>query len=79
MLHEAFQLCHHSKKLSITFRFIGTPLGTPLHITKNLQVCANCHSSTKFIVKLVGRAIIVKDANHAHHFEDGVCSCKDYW
>jgi hypothetical protein len=21
----------------------------------------------------------VRDANHFHHFEDGVCSCKDYW
>jgi hypothetical protein len=23
--------------------------------------------------------MIVRDANHFHHFEDGVCSCKDYW
>ncbi|CAM6020096.1 unnamed protein product [Sphagnum balticum] len=28
---------------------------------------------------MVGRAIMVRDANHFHHFEDGVCSCMDYW
>jgi hypothetical protein len=22
---------------------------------------------------------MVRDANHFHHFEDGVCSCMDYW
>jgi pentatricopeptide repeat protein len=25
------------------------------------------------------RSIIVRDATRFHHFEDGVCSCKDYW
>ncbi|CAK9265653.1 unnamed protein product [Sphagnum jensenii] len=38
-----------------------------------------CHTSTKFISKIVRRAIMVRDANHFHHFEDCVCSCMDYW
>jgi hypothetical protein len=44
---------------------------------KNLQVCKDCHTSTKFISKIVGRAIMVRDANCFLHFEDGVCSCME--
>jgi len=76
---KGFQLCHHSEKLPIAFGLINTAPGSPLRIRKNLRVCEDCHSSTKFISKIVGRAIMVRDANRFHHFEDGVCSCMDYW
>jgi pentatricopeptide repeat protein len=72
-------LCHHSEKLAIAFGLINTAPGTPLRIRKNLRVCKDCHTSTKFISKIVRRAIMVRDANRIHHFEDGVCSCMDYW
>ncbi|CAK9204543.1 unnamed protein product, partial [Sphagnum troendelagicum] len=72
-------LWHHSEKLAIAFGLISTPPGTPLRIFKNLRVCGDCHTATKFISKLVGRAIIVRDANRFHHFENGLCSCGDYW
>jgi pentatricopeptide repeat protein len=72
-------LCHHSEKLAIAFGLINTAPGTPLRIRKNLRVCKDCHTSTKFISKIVRRAIMVRDANRFHHFEDGVCSCMDYW
>jgi pentatricopeptide repeat protein len=72
-------LCHHSEKLAIAFGLINTAPGTPLRIRKNLRVCKDCHTSAKFISKLVRRAIMVRDANRFHHFEDGVCSCMDYW
>ncbi len=32
-----------------------------------------------FIARIVGRTIIVRDAHRFHHFEDGYCSCRDYW
>ncbi|CAK9204512.1 unnamed protein product, partial [Sphagnum troendelagicum] len=73
------RLWHHSEKLAIAFGLISTPPGTPLRIFKNLRVCGDCHTATKFISKLVGRAIIVRDANRFHHFENGLCSCRDYW
>ncbi|CAM6033659.1 unnamed protein product [Sphagnum compactum] len=76
---KVYHLCHHSEKLAIAFGLISTPPGTTLRIFKNLRVCGDCHTSTKFIAKLVGRAIIVRDANRFHHFECGVCSCRDYW
>jgi hypothetical protein len=76
---KVFHLCHHSEKLAIAFGLINTAPGTPLQIRKKLRVCEDCHTSTKFISKIVGRAIGVRDANCFQHFEDGVCSCMDYW
>ncbi len=76
---KLFHLCHHSEKLAIAYGLISTPPGTPIRIFKNLRVCGDCHSAAKFIAKLVGRAIIIRDANRFHHFENGLCSCKDYW
>ncbi|CAK9193903.1 unnamed protein product [Sphagnum jensenii] len=76
---QVLHLCHHSEKLAIAFGLINTAPGTPLRIRKNLRVCEDCHTSIKFISKIVGRAIMVRDANRFHHFEDGVCSCMDYW
>jgi hypothetical protein len=76
---KVFCLCDHSEKLAIALRVINTAPCAPLQIMKNLQVCEDCHTSTKFISKIVGRAIMVRDANCFHCFEDGVCSCMDYW
>ncbi|CAM6129666.1 unnamed protein product [Calypogeia fissa] len=73
------RLCHHSEKLAIAFGIISTPPGTPIRIFKNLRVCGDCHSATKFIGKIAGRTIIVRDANRFHHFQDGECSCRDFW
>eukprot|EP01018_Ginkgo_biloba_P034623 Gb_37261 [translate_table: standard] len=72
-------LCHHSEKLAIAFGLINTPPGTTIRIIKNLRVCCDCHSTTKFISKIVKREIVVRDANRFHHFKDGRCSCGDYW
>ncbi|CBI21484.3 unnamed protein product, partial [Vitis vinifera] len=72
-------LSHHSEKLAIAFGLICTPENTTLRIMKNLRVCNDCHSAIKFISKLVGREIIVRDATRFHHFKNGLCSCRDYW
>jgi len=55
---EVFQLCNHSEKFTTAFGLLNTPLGAPLCTCKNLWVCGNCHSFTKFIAKITGRAII---------------------
>ncbi|KAK7270583.1 hypothetical protein RIF29_23825 [Crotalaria pallida] len=72
-------LRHHSEKLAIAFALINTPGYTTLRIMKNLRVCNDCHSAIKYISKLVGREIIVRDATRFHHFKNGSCSCQDYW
>ncbi|CAK9226631.1 unnamed protein product [Sphagnum troendelagicum] len=72
-------LCRHSERLAIAYGLISTPPGTPIHIFKNLRVCGDCHTATKFISKIVGREIVARDVSRFHHFKNGVCSCSDYW
>ena len=70
---------YHSEKLAITFGLARTPKGTSIRIVKNLRVCKDCHSFTKYVSKAFNREIIVRDRVRFHHFKGGVCSCKDYW
>ncbi|XP_057853781.2 pentatricopeptide repeat-containing protein At5g66520 [Cryptomeria japonica] len=72
-------LCHHSEKLAIAFGLLNTHPETTIRVVKNLRVCADCHTATKFISKIVAREIVVRDANRFHHFKQGECSCGDYW
>ncbi|XP_057852522.2 pentatricopeptide repeat-containing protein At4g02750 isoform X2 [Cryptomeria japonica] len=71
-------LSQHSEKLAITYGLISTPSGTTLRIFKNLRVCDDCHTATKFISNITKREIIMRDGSRFHHFKDGVCSCRDY-
>ncbi|KAF4390704.1 hypothetical protein G4B88_015594 [Cannabis sativa] len=72
-------LLYHSEKLAIAFGLINTPPGTPIRVTKNLRICGDCHNAIKIISRIVNRIIIVRDMHRFHHFEDGHCSCGDYW
>lgn len=72
-------LNRHSEKLAIAFALLKTPRGTTIRIVKNLRVCTNCHTATKFISNIYNREILVRDRNRFHHFKDGFCSCKDFW
>ncbi|XP_009631335.1 pentatricopeptide repeat-containing protein At1g11290, chloroplastic [Nicotiana tomentosiformis] len=69
----------HSEKLAISFGLLNTSAGTTIHIRKNLRVCGDCHSATKYISLVMKREIIVRDMHRFHHFKDGACSCGDYW
>ncbi|KAM5576392.1 pentatricopeptide repeat-containing protein [Rosa sericea] len=72
-------LSYHSEKLAVAFGIISTPAGTPIKVFKNLRTCVDCHNAIKFISKISNRKIIVRDSNRFHCFEDGKCSCVDYW
>ncbi|XP_012574383.1 pentatricopeptide repeat-containing protein At4g37170 [Cicer arietinum] len=72
-------LFYHSEKLAVAFGIISTPPGTPIKVFKNLRTCVDCHTAMKYISKIVQRKIIVRDSNRFHCFEDGSCSCRDYW
>ncbi|XP_010269696.1 PREDICTED: pentatricopeptide repeat-containing protein At4g33990 [Nelumbo nucifera] len=72
-------LTGHSERLAIAFGLISTPPKTTIRIFKNLRVCGDCHTATKFISKITEREIVVRDSNRFHHFKDGNCSCGDYW
>jgi pentatricopeptide repeat protein len=72
-------LLYHSEKIAIAFGLISTKPGTTLQVVKNLRVCMDCHSSIKVISKLYNRRIVLRDRSRFHHFENGSCSCNDYW
>ncbi|MQL73715.1 hypothetical protein Taro_006074 [Colocasia esculenta] len=72
-------LTTHSEKLAVAFGLLNTPPGTVLRVTKNLRICGDCHTVFKFVSMAYKREIIVRDVNRFHQFEDGVCSCGDYW
>ncbi|KAL9684602.1 hypothetical protein QQ045_022043 [Rhodiola kirilowii] len=69
----------HSEKLAIAFGLLNTSNGTAIHIRKNLRVCGDCHNATKYISLVTKREIIVRDMHRFHHFQNGTCSCGDYW
>ncbi|KAF9591138.1 hypothetical protein IFM89_002093 [Coptis chinensis] len=72
-------LLYHSEKLAIGYGLLNTPHGTSIQIMKNLRICGDCHSFTKFLSKVTQREIVIRDGNRFHHFQDGSCSCGDYW
>ncbi|CAA0812741.1 Putative pentatricopeptide repeat-containing protein [Striga hermonthica] len=69
----------HSERLAIVFALITFPAGRPIRIMKNLRVCGDCHVAIKFMSKCTGRVITVRDNTRFHRFENGECSCGDYW
>ncbi|CAM8922869.1 unnamed protein product [Rhodiola kirilowii] len=72
-------LHHHSERIAIAFALLNMPCGKHIIVKKNLRVCVDCHSAIKLITQVVGRKIIVRDNSRFHHFENGYCSCRDYW
>ncbi|KAK7251721.1 hypothetical protein RIF29_35164 [Crotalaria pallida] len=72
-------LKYHSEKLAVAFGILTIPSGRPIRVIKNLRVCEDCHNAIKYISKIVGRLIILRDSHRFHHFNEGYCSCGDYW
>ncbi|KAL5574528.1 hypothetical protein UlMin_016227 [Ulmus minor] len=73
------ELLYHSEKLAVVYGIMSSPNGTPIRIMKNLRICGDCHSFMKFISDITKRNIIIGTGNRFHHFQDGLCSCGDYW
>jgi pentatricopeptide repeat protein len=72
-------LCEHSERLALVYGLLHSAEGQPLTIFKNLRVCGDCHNATKHASKVLTRKLVVKDMNRWHVFEDGKCSCGDFW
>ncbi|CAN1815252.1 Pentatricopeptide repeat-containing protein At3g49710 [Linum perenne] len=72
-------LRHHSEKLAVAFGLMSTRDGEPITVMKNLRICGDCHNAMKYISAVFCRKITVRDANRFHCFEEGQCSCGDYW
>ncbi|KAF3533675.1 hypothetical protein DY000_02037370 [Brassica cretica] len=72
-------LCGHSEKLAMGLGILTSGHGKIIRVTKNLRVCGDCHEMAKFMSKLTGREIVLRDSNRFHHFKDGHCSCRGFW
>jgi hypothetical protein len=72
----------HSEKLAIGLALVcgGLEEGRKvIRVFKNLRVCGDCHEFIKGLSKILRVVFVVRDANRFHRFEDGLCSCRDYW
>ena len=76
---KEWALAMHSERLAICYGLISTEPCTMIRVMKNLRVCYDCHSAIKLIAKITRRKIVVRDRNRFHYFENGACSCGDYW
>jgi hypothetical protein len=88
---KAQLLCEHSERLALVYGLLHSKKegekeekgkgkgGEDIRVFKNLRVCGDCHEATKYASIVIGRRIVVKDANRWHTFENGVCSCGDFW
>nr|XP_043637114.1 putative pentatricopeptide repeat-containing protein At3g15130 [Erigeron canadensis]XP_043637115.1 putative pentatricopeptide repeat-containing protein At3g15130 [Erigeron canadensis]XP_043637116.1 putative pentatricopeptide repeat-containing protein At3g15130 [Erigeron canadensis]XP_043637117.1 putative pentatricopeptide repeat-containing protein At3g15130 [Erigeron canadensis] len=77
-------LRHHSEKLAIGLVLVhddGVKKEEKrcIRIFKNLRVCGDCHEFIKGLSKISNKVFLVRDANRFHKFENGECSCRDYW
>ncbi|KAJ6830877.1 putative pentatricopeptide repeat-containing protein [Iris pallida] len=72
-------LSYHNERLAIAFALVASDSSAPIRITKNLRVCADCHSTIKLISSIYQREILMRDRSRFHHFKNGACSCSDYW
>lgn len=48
-------LCGHSEKPAIVFGLLHSGEGMPIRITKNMRVCVDCHTTSKFISLITRR------------------------
>ncbi|XP_054808351.1 pentatricopeptide repeat-containing protein At2g01510, mitochondrial isoform X2 [Prosopis cineraria] len=69
----------HSEKLAIAFALINVGPERPIRVIKNLRICDDCHTFSKFVSQISLREIIMRDKIRFHNFRNGVCSCKDFW
>lgn len=77
--HEERLQLYHSEKLAVSFGLINTSYSTPLHLVQSHRICSDCHNTIKLIALVTKREIVVRDASRFHHFQDGKCSCGEYW
>ncbi|KAA8531780.1 hypothetical protein F0562_006503 [Nyssa sinensis] len=55
-------LCNHSEKLAVAFGILNLNGELSVRVFKNLRICGDCHNAIKFMAKIVGVQIIVRDS-----------------
>ncbi|XP_031489648.1 pentatricopeptide repeat-containing protein At1g08070, chloroplastic-like [Nymphaea colorata] len=70
---------YHSERLALAFSLLNSGPHTTVRIVKNLRICSDCHAVISLISKIYEREIVVRDQSRFHHFNNGSCTCKDFW
>lgn len=70
---------YHSEKLAVGLGLISTSKSGSLQVVQRHRMCTDCHKVIKLIALITGRVITLRDSSRFHHFQDGDCSCGDYW
>ncbi|XP_006653061.2 putative pentatricopeptide repeat-containing protein At3g15130 [Oryza brachyantha] len=79
---RAESLRGHSERLAVGLWLLRDGMdggGEVIRVYKNLRVCGDCHEFFKGLSAVVRRVLVVRDANRFHRFQNGACSCTDYW
>lgn len=76
---KEYALSTHSEKLAVAYGLLRLPSGAMIRVFKNIRICGDCHNAFKFMSQVVGRVIVVRDGKRFHRFENGKCSCGNYW
>uniref|UniRef100_A0ACD6A095 Uncharacterized protein n=1 Tax=Avena sativa TaxID=4498 RepID=A0ACD6A095_AVESA len=69
----------HCEKLAIALAISDSPHFRSIRIIKTARMCNHCHTFAKLVSEKHGRQILIKDPRCLHKFENGNCSCDDYW
>ncbi|KAM1484105.1 hypothetical protein TB2_035331 [Malus domestica] len=70
--------CNHSEKIAVAFGILNLNGESTIRVFKNLRILGDCRNAIKFMAKIVGLQIIVRDSLRFHHFKNGDCSCRNF-
>ncbi|KAL5722787.1 Pentatricopeptide repeat-containing protein [Ranunculus cassubicifolius] len=69
----------HSEKLAVAYGISRLCRESVIRIVKNLRICQDCHAVMKLISKVYQCHIVLRDRNRFHSFQEGHCTCRDFW
>jgi len=73
----------HSERLALAYQLFLRRKelnNEPIQITKNLRICGDCHEIFKRMTRIhQGLIILARDRIRQHKFQQGKCSCNDYF
>ncbi|KAM0901664.1 hypothetical protein ACQ4PT_019825 [Festuca glaucescens] len=72
-------LGRHGELLAVAFGLSTLPSVAPVTVMKNQRISLESHETLKLLSGQENRGIIVRDPTHFHRFDQGSCSCRDYW
>ncbi|XXQ33545.1 DYW domain-containing protein [Plasmodiophora brassicae] len=73
-------VCGHSEKIALAYGLMGAQDGrAPICASTSMRMCSDCHAAFKVASRVYDRAVYMRDTRRHHRFQDGQCSCRDYW